>query len=49
MLTLRANLKILPKAKSFIAKEHPEILEDFADIIGGEYAHHTKRPTLLYS
>ena len=26
------------KIKSFIAKEHPEILEDFADIVGGEYA-----------
>ncbi len=26
------------KNKSFISKEHPEILEDFADIIGGEYA-----------
>ncbi|MCY3740394.1 MAG: ATP-binding protein [Candidatus Poribacteria bacterium] len=25
------------KIKSFIAKEHPEILEDFADIVGGEY------------
>ncbi|RKU31167.1 hypothetical protein C6499_05060 [Candidatus Poribacteria bacterium] len=25
------------KIKSFIAKEHPEILEDFADIVGGKY------------
>ena len=27
----------ITKRKSFIAKEHPEVLEDFADIIGGEY------------
>lgn len=26
------------KKKSFIVKDHPEILMDFADIIGGEYA-----------
>lgn len=26
------------KNKSFIAKEHPEVLADFADIVGGEYA-----------
>ncbi len=26
------------KNKSFIAKEHPEILEDFSDIVGGEHA-----------
>ena len=26
------------KNKSFIAKEHPEVLEDFSDIVGGEYA-----------
>ncbi|RKU09868.1 hypothetical protein C6501_14795 [Candidatus Poribacteria bacterium] len=26
------------KNKSFIAKEHPDVLEDFADIVGGEYA-----------
>ena len=25
------------KRKSFITKEHPEVLEDFADIIGGDY------------
>lgn len=25
------------KNKSFIAKEHPEVLADFADIVGGEY------------
>ncbi len=32
------QLEDITKNKSFIAKEHPEILEDFADIIGGEYA-----------
>lgn len=26
------------KNKSFIAKEHPDVLEDFTDIVGGEYA-----------
>ena len=31
------RLEDIAKSKSFIAKEHPEILEDFADIIGGEY------------
>ena len=31
------QLEDIAKRKSFIAKEHPEILEDFADIIGGEY------------
>ena len=31
------QLEDVAKRKSFIAKEHPEILEDFADIIGGEY------------
>ena len=31
------QLQDIAKNKSFIAKEHPEILEDFADIIGGEY------------
>ena len=31
------QLEDIAKNKSFIAKEHPEILEDFADIIGGEY------------
>ena len=30
-------LEDIAKSKSFIAKEHPEILEDFADIIGGDY------------
>ena len=25
------------KNKSFIAKEHPEVLDDFTDIVGGEY------------
>ena len=31
------QLEDIAKSKSFIAKEHPEILEDFVDIIGGEY------------
>ena len=31
------QLEDIAKSKSFISKEHPEILEDFADIIGGEY------------
>ena len=31
------QLEDIAKSKSFIAKEHPEILEDFSDIIGGEY------------
>ena len=26
------------KRKSFIAREHPEVLEEFADIIGGDYS-----------
>ena len=32
------QLEDIVKGKSFIAKEHPEILTEFADIIGGEYA-----------
>ena len=32
------QLQDIAKDKSFIAKEHPEILTEFADIIGGEYA-----------
>ena len=32
------DLQDVTKGQSFIAKEHPEVLEDFADIIGGEYA-----------
>ena len=32
------QLEDIAKDKSFIAKEHPEILTEFADIIGGEYA-----------
>ena len=32
------NLEDVAKRKSFIAKEHPEVLADFADIIGGEYS-----------
>lgn len=31
------ELEDIAKRKSFIAKEHPEVLEDFADIVGGEY------------
>lgn len=31
------QLEDIAKSKSFIVKEYPEILEDFADIIGGEY------------
>lgn len=33
---LRA-LQDIAKRNSFIAKEHPEVLDDFTDIIGGEY------------
>ena len=32
------RLQDVIKNKSFIAKEHREILEDFTDIVGGEYA-----------
>ena len=31
------QLEDTAKSKSFISKEHPEVLADFADIIGGEY------------
>ena len=31
------QLEDVAKSKSFIAKEHPEILEDFTSIIGGDY------------
>lgn len=31
------QLQDVVKSKSFIAKEHPEILEDFADLVGGDY------------
>lgn len=31
------QLEDIAKNKSFIAKEHPEILEDFAGIVGGKY------------
>ena len=31
------DLEDVVKRQSFIAKEHPEVLADFADIIGGEY------------
>lgn len=31
------QLEDVGKRKSFLAKEHPEVLEDFSDIIGGDY------------
>ncbi|MCX5862617.1 MAG: ATP-binding protein [Deltaproteobacteria bacterium] len=31
------QLETVVKRESFIAKEHPELLRDFSDIIGGEY------------
>ncbi len=31
------NLEDISQRQSFIGKEHPEVLNDFADIIGGEY------------
>ena len=40
---IEANVKFsrqfedVGKRKSFITKEHPEVLEDFADIMGGDY------------
>ena len=36
-LDFMSELQDIAKGKSFIAKEHPEILEDFVDIVGGEY------------
>lgn len=35
---LSRRLDTVAKNKSFIAKEHPEVLENFIDIVGGEYA-----------
>ena len=32
------QIKETAKRKSFIAKEHPEVLDDFTDIVGGTYA-----------
>ena len=32
------QLEDVGKRKSFITKEHPEVLEDFADIMGGDYS-----------
>ncbi|MDE0325291.1 MAG: ATP-binding protein [Candidatus Poribacteria bacterium] len=32
------QLQEVAKSKSFIAKAHPEVLEDFTDIVGGTYA-----------
>ena len=31
------QLEDIAKRKSFLAREHPEVLQDFADIIGGEF------------
>lgn len=36
-LEFSGNLDSITKHKSFIQEKHPEILEDFADIIGGSY------------
>ena len=48
------QLENIAKKKSFVAREHSEILEEFADIIGGEYAitendqlHYTPKGTRL--
>ncbi|MEK8088746.1 AAA family ATPase [Thermithiobacillus plumbiphilus] len=41
------QLEELAKKDSFIAKEHPEILNDFTDIIGGDYLV-TKNDELYY-
>ena len=38
MFNFTRQLEDIAKRKSFIAKEHPEILDDFADIVGGTYA-----------
>ncbi len=38
----------IAKSKSFIAKEYPEVLDDFADIIGGKYTI-TQNDQLYYS
>ena len=32
------ELEVISKRDSFIVKQHPEVLEDFSDIVGGEYA-----------
>jgi predicted ATPase len=42
------QLEGIAKEESFIAKEYPEILQDFATIIGGEYVV-TKNDELYYS
>lgn len=31
------QLDSIAKSKSFISKEHPEVLEDFAELVGGDY------------
>jgi hypothetical protein len=41
------QLEVLFKQESYISKKHPEILNDFADIIGGEYLV-TKNDELYY-
>ena len=33
-----SQLEYFSKRKSFIVKEHPDVLEEFADIIGGDYS-----------
>ena len=42
------QLEEIAKKDSFIIKEHPEVLDDFADIIGGEYIV-TKNDELYFS
>ncbi len=42
------EIKEAAKRKSFIAKEHPEILDDFTDIVGGGYAI-TQNDSLYYT
>jgi hypothetical protein len=42
------HLEEISKEESFILKEHPELLEDFSDIIGGKYAV-TKNDELYYT
>ena len=32
------QLEYISKRKSFITKEHPDVLEEFADIVGGDYS-----------
>lgn len=41
------QLETLARKNSFIARQHPEVLSDFADIVGGEYRV-TKNESLYY-